>query len=354
MRYPKQLYHGQTIGFVAPSFGAVMEPYASALTSAEEIFEDMGYKYLEYPCARKSDGFGISSDPRTCAREIEEAWQDDRSDVVMSCGGGELMCETISFIDFDKLKNTPPKWFMGYSDNTNLVHLLVTLCDTAAIYGPCAPAFGMHDWHESVSDAFDILAHDIDEDRCLTYHSYDGWQLESLKDEDHPYEPYNIDTPLNMEAYAYADGKYQKVNDVTLEGRLIGGCVDCLSNLVGTKFDKTSDFTKSCEEGVVWMLESCELTPMDMRRSLWQMYMAGWFDNANGFVFGRPDLYGETSFDKDYKQVVLDFFDEFDIHTSCIFDADFGHKPPMIPVIMGSSGKCHFQDNKFSIKMKLD
>ena len=31
-----------------------------------------------------------------------------------------------------------PKWFMGYSDNTNLTFLLTTLCDTAAIYGPLA------------------------------------------------------------------------------------------------------------------------------------------------------------------------------------------------------------------------
>lgn len=41
------------------------------------------------------------------------------SDILISCGGGELMCETLEYVDFDKIKNSPPKWYLGYSDNTN-------------------------------------------------------------------------------------------------------------------------------------------------------------------------------------------------------------------------------------------
>ena len=46
---------------------------------------------------------------------------------------------------------------MGYSDNTNLLFLLATLCDTAGIYGPCAAAFGMEPWHESLKNSMEIL-----------------------------------------------------------------------------------------------------------------------------------------------------------------------------------------------------
>ena len=82
---------------------------------------------------------------------------DENLDAVISCGGGELMCEVLPFIDFEAIKNAPPKWYMGYSDNTNFTFLSATLADTAAIYGPCAPAFGRVPWDASVQDAFDLL-----------------------------------------------------------------------------------------------------------------------------------------------------------------------------------------------------
>ena len=50
-----------------------------------------------------------------------------------------------------------PKWFMGYSDNTNFEFLLTTLADTASVYGPCGAAFGMEPWHEAIEDAFGVL-----------------------------------------------------------------------------------------------------------------------------------------------------------------------------------------------------
>ena len=40
------------------------------------------------------------------------------------------MCEILPYIDFEKIRNSEPKWFFGYSDNTNLIFLLATLCDT--------------------------------------------------------------------------------------------------------------------------------------------------------------------------------------------------------------------------------
>ncbi len=353
MRYPQGLKLGDTIGFVAPSFGASIEPYASCLTAAQDTFQNMGYKTYEYPCSRKSDGFGISTKPTVCAQEFEDAWGDRTSQVLMSCGGGELMCEVMTYVDFESLKEQPPKWFMGYSDNTNLVHTLVTLTDTAAIYGPCAPAFGMRKWHKSLDDAVDVLAANTESAHSITTHSYNGWQMESLKDELHPFEPYNIDMSLSMKGYIWEDGIPLASHDIQLEGRLLGGCVDCLSNLVGTRLDKTAEFASQDKDGILWMLETCELSPMDMRRSLWQMHMAGWFTNAKGFIFGRPDRYGDTSFGKSFEEVVLGFFEEFEIHCPCIFDADFGHKPPMIPVIMGSLGSSTFQDGALSITMRF-
>ena len=66
---------------------------------------------------------------------------------------------------------------MGYSDNTNFTFLLTTMCDTASIYGPNAPAFGQEPWHESLQDALDVL-----HGKNLVQHGYEKWEKESLKD----------------------------------------------------------------------------------------------------------------------------------------------------------------------------
>ena len=50
------------------------------------------------------------------------------------------MCETMSHVDFERLKAAEPKWYLGYSDNTKMTYLLATICDTASVYGPCAAA----------------------------------------------------------------------------------------------------------------------------------------------------------------------------------------------------------------------
>ena len=45
--------------------------------------------------------------------------KDNECSALFSVGGGELMLEILPYVDFDEIENNP-KWFMGYSDNTNL------------------------------------------------------------------------------------------------------------------------------------------------------------------------------------------------------------------------------------------
>ncbi len=88
-------------------------------------------------------GIGISNTPSACGKELQDFYCMQENDCLISCGGGELMCEILDYVDFEKIKEAEPKWYMGYSDNTNMTFLLATLCDVASVYGPCASAFGM-------------------------------------------------------------------------------------------------------------------------------------------------------------------------------------------------------------------
>ena len=116
IRIPPSIKPGDTIGIAAPSFGATTEPYASRLKNACLQLKNRGYKIIEGECCKKSDGHGISTNPKDAARELMDFYLSPKINAIISCGGGELMCETTGFLDFEKLKSAPPKWFIGCSD----------------------------------------------------------------------------------------------------------------------------------------------------------------------------------------------------------------------------------------------
>ena len=281
MRYPKFLPENGTIGFVAPSFGCATEPYYTAFLNAQKKFQKMGYGIDLGPNCYVAKGIGISNTPQACGKELTDYYCSVDNDILISCGGGEMMCETMNFVDFEKIKSAEPKWYMGYSDNTNFTFLLSTICDTAAVYGPCAGTFGMEPWHESLSDTMDVLT-----GKTKKLHSYPSWEKDDLKDEGNPYVPYNVTEPSRHVIYpgkeiaqamqpemVWKEGETElyignENPDVSLkmEGRLVAGCVDCLVNLLGTQFDYVNQFNeKYKEDGIIWFLEACDLNVFAIR-----------------------------------------------------------------------------------------
>lgn len=329
MRIPEFLQPGGTIGFVAPSFGCNIEPYKSAFDNAQAKLSEMGYIPYLGPNCYKGDGLGISTKPEDCAKELMEMYEDESANAIISCGGGELMVEVVPFIDFDRIKNAKPKWYMGYSDNTNFTFLSATLADTAAIYGPNAGDFGREPWDGSTVDAFETLCGN----RPVIY-GYEKWEKESLKSEENPTAPMNLTEKSRHIFYPNAD----RVRGVEMEGRLIGGCLDILDLLVGTEFDKVDAFLeKYKDDGFIWFLEACDLYPLDIRRAIWQLKHAGWFKYVKGFLIGRPMHFGEDQFGCDQYNAVTGHLAEYGV--PIVMDLDIGHINPIMPIITGAKAK---------------
>ena len=108
-----------TIGFVAPACGCNIEPYKSTFDNAQKKFKELGYGLQLGPNCYEGKGIGISNTPQKCAEEFMQMYLSKDTDALISCGGGELMCEILDYLDFEALTNATPKWFTGYSDNTN-------------------------------------------------------------------------------------------------------------------------------------------------------------------------------------------------------------------------------------------
>ncbi len=353
IRRPESIKPGDVIGITAPSFGAATEPYSVLIDYSIKNLKARGYKIVEGMTARMGDGKGISTDPKVTAAELTEFYKRNDIDVIISAGGGELMNETITGIDFDDLRNAKPKWFIGYSDNTHFLFPLVTISETMGIYGPCINGYGKT-WEDTENDAFALL-----EGTKSVFKGYDMYSFD-----DSPSDP---DAPIDYDKLMTYDLNYKKVlssfdcsskkavkvdenKELSCDGILLGGCLDVLFDICGTRFDRVKEFKKKYTD-IIWVLENCDLNVMSYRRALWNLREAGWFDGAKGFVFGRARAArGQEFSGVDEYNAVTDILEGFGV--PIIMDADIGHISPMLPVILGADAHVSAIGNDFTIEYK--
>lgn len=338
MRYPKFISKNDTIAFVAPSFGATTYPYDVRVKWAKRFFEKEGFNVVIGENVYKSELPYLSNTPEAIGEEFMDMYTNSDVSLLLSVGGGEMQFETLPYIDFELIKTIEPKWFNGFSDNTNYSFLLTTISDVASIYGHCAGSFGMRKLDQSILDDYLLL-----KGEKLTLNGYPKFQLRSSAyQKKHPLSGYNL--------------KEDKVitslfnNQEHFEGRLLGGCIDILSLICGTKYDKVKEFNeKYKDDGVIWFLEACDLNPQGLRRVLLQLKMAGWFDSAKGFLIGRSaHAFNMEEFGLN-RLNALDVLR--DLNVPILADVDLGHIAPTMPIICGSYGVVSYKDNDLKIEM---
>ncbi|MCR5023211.1 MAG: LD-carboxypeptidase [Lachnospiraceae bacterium] len=354
IRRPEYIKSGDNIGITAPSFGPSSEPYYSMYVIAKKKLEERGYRITEGDTLFKNDGIGINTDPEVAGGELMDFYKRDDIDAIISAGGGELMCETISHVDFEALKNEKPKWFIGYSDNTNFVFPLVTISRVQGIYGPCISGFAKK-WELPEEDAIALLEGTKNE--FTGYERFVDPAKEEKPEEEPDYSTYNFDIPYDynsdkvLKNLVSVCGKAKEApsdTEIQMEGILLGGCLDVLANMVGTRFDKVKEFKKEYKN-IIWVLEACDLTPLSYRRAMWNLREAGWFDDAAGFIIGRPiTAFGQEMMGADQYNAVTDIIGG--IGAPIVMDADIGHIDPMIPVVMGAEAKVTVKGNDLKIR----
>ena len=174
--------------------------------------------------------------------------------------------------------------------------------------------------------------------------------LTLAEDEEHPLKPYNCTEKRNI-IFFNPDGAEDQ--PFQFSGRLTGGCLDILVNLCGTKYDKAAAFAeKYRKDGIIWFLEACDLNVFSIRRAVWELQHAGWFEHVKGFLFGRPYSAMDPLMGLDHIHAVTDLLSS--LHVPILLDADLGHLPPMIPLISGSLAtvSANPADGSMQISMK--
>lgn len=334
MLFPNKLEKGDKIGVTATSAGFDTEVDLTRLESGIRHFEELGYPVKVTDNVRKNYK-GRSSDGRTRAKELMQLFEDSEVRAIFAASGGDYLVEMLSFVDFEVLQNNP-KWIQGFSDTTGILFSITTNLDIATLYANNFSSFGMKNWHSSLYDNLSIL-----EGKEVIQSSYDKFQ-DGYKPRITGYEEFVLDKDTEW-INLYPEG-WRKDQELCLQGRALGGCLDVLLNLVGTRFDKTKEFINRYQQDkIVWFLESFDLGSEALTRGLWQLKEAGWFEYAAGFVFGRPAMYHSDT-DITYQEAVLSVLGDFNL--PIILDADIGHKSPQITMINGAITEIHSYNGK--------
>ncbi len=326
------------ISLVAPSFGCASEPYKTRLDKAIENLKKLGYKIDIGPNCYLAKVNTRSNKASLCAKEIMNAFTSD-SDCIISVGGGETMMEILPYIKFDEIKKMNHKFFVGFSDNTNLTFTLTILSDFMTIYGVCAPSFAFKQEFDN-KDTLDLLTGKIKATKG--YPSFNLKRDESFDPVLEPLKEIKYDEPKVLRYHP-------KNTDLNIEGRLLGGCLDCLVNLCGTKFDKTKEYLEKYKnDGFIWFLESCDLNSISIERALFQLKEAGWFKYVKGFIFGRPLHYKEKMFNQDHYRSIRNVINKLKV--PYVIDADLGHLSPTMPIVTGAKANVRTENGNIFIE----
>ncbi len=340
MIFPDFLKQGDTIGITAPSDGNRKPMDFERLDLAKERMKELGFFIKETENVRRSDGRGRSSSKEQRTEQFMKLWEDPDVKYIVSAKGGDFLMEILPLLDFDRIRRNP-KWFQGFSDNTGLTYSIAVNCGIATVYGSHFNDFSMKPWHPAVGNNYHMMMGNPV--KQVTFAGYE----DGFYDRESPEEGYHEDKKSVQ--YATVDGEEKA--EVSMKGRLLGGCLDVLLNLVGTSFDKTEEFIHTYQkDGILWYLESFSLDSDSLTRGLWQLKNAGWFQYASGFVFGRPCMF-QSFTDHSYREAVEVILSE--LHVPIVFDADIGHKSPQFTIINGASAKWTTKDGSSELLTTL-
>ncbi len=333
MIIPEFLRIGDTIGVTAPSYSAVEEEDGKRFRNATKKLNEAGYSTS---FTSNVFGFGKGGERAPAelrAKELTSLFDDDDIKIIISAKGGDYEHEILDVFDWSSAEKNP-KWIQGFSDNTSFLLKYTVEHDVATVYCGNFGDFGMDVWHRSIYENLFFLEGRLKEQISFKYHEarfHDRiTQLEGFCDD----EPTVWDS---------------SVGDVTIKGRLLGGCMDILAMFArDDSLDVRSFYDRYPDDDVIWYMETYSMDDDSIRRMFSEMEKKGWFERVSGFIFGRELFYeGEG-----YRKVIKDCLSGYDV--PLIFGADVGHKAPRMVFVNGVKAEFCIWDGTCTLTYNLE
>jgi muramoyltetrapeptide carboxypeptidase len=229
------LRRGDKIGLIAPASSFNRERFLAGC----ERLRQMGYEPVYSQDIFDRDIYFAGSAQRR-AHEFTEFWSRDDIAALLCVRGGYGSNYVAERIDFDRVA-ARPKVLIGSSDITTLLTAIHDRTGLVTFHGPMVAkdladgTFDLGSWNNALG---------------------------------------------GVAVWAAPAAGVEVLRTGAERGRLYGGCLSMLVASLGTPFEIETG-------GTILFIEDIAEKPYRVDRMLWQLQMAGKFDNVRGFVFGE-------------------------------------------------------------------
>lgn len=316
IRFPVPLRPGDGIGVTASSMG-VWPAEQVRLEQSVAAVRERGYDVVIGACM---DGTShVSGSAADRAAELMSMLTDPAIRAVVPPRGGETAIDLLPLLDWEAIAAAEPTWFIGFSDISTLLlpatlrSGLATLHTNNLMNTPYHAAKPLLTW-------LDVAAL--------------------------PAGAAFAQSPPEAGGWARLDGD----GPVQVTGRLIGGCIETVRHLAGTRYGDTARFARQhAADGLIVYLEAADDDAYAICRSLHGMRLAGFFTGARAVLVAStlaPDSRTMTQ-----HEAVLDALGCLGV--PIVAGLGCGHVPPYLPIVNGARGRLELGPGQASLTQTL-
>ncbi|GAA0237849.1 LD-carboxypeptidase [Halobacterium noricense] len=269
----------------------------------------------------------LRSHPEARAADVNRAFADDNIDGIVAAMGGNRAMQIIEDIDESILRDNPTRFF-GSSDNTHL-HLLLNRLGWVSFYGgQLFPDLAVD------SEMHPFTYRNIE--RAMFQTPFGGCQ--SAAEWTDEYDDPKTDVPRD---WFPADGWYwHNATGKTVTGTVLGGCFEMLESQLMLSGGL---FSHMIEPGDVLAVETSGETPThaEVERFFTVLGERGDLADLGGILVGRPETPKGTvtkrnAYRLEQRRTIERVCDEYAENCPLVFDLDFGHTAPVLPLPLGA------------------
>lgn len=224
---------------------------------------------------------------------LSAALLEEESQVLLCARGGYGCSDLLPGLPWERLRHSPPKWLVGFSDITALSCALWEKAGWPSIHGPmpASPLWGQNS-QADIAALLALLGSDLSQPKQGTL------SLSPLQEE----------PPLHR----------------SVKGWLLGGCLSVLANLIGTPYLPQA-------AGAILLLEDTGENPGRLLRYFNQLLQSSFLDGVAGIVWGNLAALGSDLSPLEVK-AELATRAPLPMWSS----EDFGHLSPNYPFVIGA------------------
>lgn len=346
---PKRLKKGDRVAIVSLSSGMLGEDFCSHIVElGVKRLKELGLVAVFMQNALKGIDF-IENNPAARASDLKDAFMDDDISGVFCAIGGLDTYRTLEFLmeddEFIEKVKSSPKLFTGFSDST-VNHLMFYKLGMQTFYGPNF----ICDLSEMEEDILPYTKNTIE--------SYFNGHMDIVSS-DYWYEERKefSSKQLGVARVRHEEKRHYEVlqGDGIVEGRLLGGCLETLYDLltdnsfpdqaeVASKYGIFPDENEWNDK--ILFFETCEEkpTPEMFRKEVEKLKENNVFNNISAIIVGKPmdEVYYE-----EYKSVLIDVVD--DEKLPILYNVNFGHALPRCALPYGIKVEIDLNNKKIKI-----